>query len=431
MKSQRASWTQVLVFCMIIFLFWLLRIWYWTTTKEIPFSDMANFDSTAHTIVSSWNFDWSPFWQTYTTPSLVTARALQIFLFGDSMWAWQLFQAFFTFAGLLWLSYELMRVTNSRWLALSLLFIVSISKPSIFWSLKLSREGFHEFLIYAQIASFLLAYRVRTLTAFFVLGAISAVSFLNRANGILVIPVLVLMIVLFYVQKRNFIISYRFFFLPLLCFFLGIALLWVPWIARSIMLYGKPVPLSTQGPYGFLWELGTVSVKLGNGTKIKTDVNDLQKNAPNDFPTDLAASRYANEIVKAWLHKNWRDFPQMALKRIQGTISDRQIDLTKVDRNQLFNNRVVNNLMVDKTTFFVYTGIVGMLLFPILYRQWALLSIPTVILVTWLSGAVLVSDGRMLEPGLPVILFSNVAWVILLYFCCSGLVKRFSLKAPL
>jgi hypothetical protein len=120
--------------------FWSLRVSYWLAVEAIPFSDMADFDRVAHGIAASFDFSWSQFWQTYTTPSLVTARAIQILLLGDSLLAWQIFQAALTFVSLCWLALELYRRTGSRGLAVALIFAVAWSKPSIFWSLEVAPE---------------------------------------------------------------------------------------------------------------------------------------------------------------------------------------------------------------------------------------------------------------------------------------------------
>jgi hypothetical protein len=412
MKLQKVSFAHFVIFGITIFLFWGLRVLYWSTTTELPFSDMANFDSTARGVATSWNYDWSPFWRTYTTPTLVTVRAIQIVLFGDGMFAWQMFQAVITFVSAVWLCYELLRATKAKWLALAFLITVSISKSSIFWSLKLSREGLQEAFIYAQIAGFLFAYQKRSLFSFFVLGLITSAAFLNRGNAIFIVPFLVLMIFIMFACNRQAFINL--FFSAIGTFFLGVLMLWSPWVMRSLIIYGEPVFLSTQGPYSFLWELGMVSVKLDDGTQIDTDVAGLQKNAMVDFPNDLAASKYADSIFRAWLKENWRDFHELVLFRIHSTVLDRQIDLTKVDRDRLFHNSLENHLLLDKNVFLVYAGAVGVFLLPFLYRQWALTCISFITLVPWLSGAVWISDGRMLEPSLPILLFSNIVWVVLL-----------------
>lgn len=403
---------QVWLLVVAALLFWAIRLSYWSTVEEPPFSDMAGFDHVAHGIASSWNFEWSSFWKTYTTPALVTARTLQILAFGDSMFAWQVLQGVLTFSALLWLAYEVSQTTRSRALALALLFFVALSKSSVFWSLKLSREGFHELTTYALIAAFLLAIRTRKVFAFFTVGLIAAANFLNKPNAILILPVLFFLVAYGYwrgsdATKRQWMPGFN----ALLACAIGIALLWVPWIARSINIYGEPVLLNTQGAYTVLWEVGEVTVRLQDGRTVRTDVNALQKNAQHDYPDDLAAGKYAREIANAWLRDHIRELPQIAWSRIHRTVHDRTIYLTKVSRHDLFHSPV-DRLLLDKHVVTVYLGVIGLFLLGPLFRCWQLHFVPAVVLIPWLSAAMLVGYPRMIEAALPLILFGNVSWLI-------------------
>jgi hypothetical protein len=396
-------------------LFWTLRVSYWSTVSEEPFSDMANFDQVAHGIAASWTFDWSPFWKTYTTPVLPTARAFQIIVFGETLTAWRMFQATLTFAATLWLAYEIYLNSGSRALAFALLFGVALSKPSIFWSLKLAREGLHEVLVYALSACFLFSVRTRRSILLVPLGILTAALFLNRANSLPLLPIVALMITVSFLTRiaGSNRAHWRPGVMALIVFSSGVALLWTPWIIRSWNLYGEPVLLSTQGPYGILWELGEISVSLADGKRITTDVNRLQQEAGVSFTTDLAASKYAGEIALAWLRGNVNKLPALSLSRVETTIYDRSIYLTKVPRQNLYGN-YIDRLLIDKTPFRVFAGLLGLLILGLLYR-WEFLFLFAATTVPWLSAAVLVGYPRMLEPAIPMILFGNVAWVALLY----------------
>ena len=197
LQCNPASWTQnktLLFLVLFAVIFWSLRLSYWSTVSEEPFSDMANFDQVAHGIAANWTFDWSPFWKTYTTPTLPTARAVQIVLFGDTLTSWRLFQTTLTFTASLWLAYEIYIISGSRVLAFGLLFAIALSKPSIFWSLKLAREGFHEMLVYALSACFLRSARTRKPIACLTTGVLTAALFLNRANSLPLMPVAALLV---------------------------------------------------------------------------------------------------------------------------------------------------------------------------------------------------------------------------------------------
>lgn len=329
------------------------------------------------------------------------------------MFAWRLLQAVLTFCAIVWLAYEVFRTTGSRWLAIGLLFFVTLSKPSIFWSLKLSREGLHECLTYALIAVFLFACRKRTLIGFFGVGLITAANFLNKPNAILILPFVFAMFVYEYWRERATIQSpVKATFYALSVCALGVVLLWGPWVARSVFLYGEPVLLSTQGPYTLLWEIGAFTVELRDGRTVHTDVNELQRTAARDFATDRDSSKYAWDIAKVWMHDHARQLPSMVLERVRRSVRERDIYLTKVSRDALFDNPV-DSLLLDKTVLSVYMGIIGMLLLPVLYRCWPLAFISVAVVIPWLSAAMIVGYPRMLEAALPLILFGNVAWSIL------------------
>jgi len=412
------SWTKrntILLLMLFAFIFWTLRVCYWSTVSEEPFSDMASFDNVGHGIAASWTFDWSPFWKTYTTPGLPIARAFQIILFGDTLTAWRLFLATLTFTATLWLAYEIYLNSGSRALAFALLFAVALSKPSVFWSLKLAREGLHEMLVYALSACFLFSVRTRRPMVLVPFGMLMAALFLNRANSLPLLPIAVLLIAISfstYDGTTNRAKRHRLVFV-LIAFSLGVGLLWIPWIIRSWNAYGEPVFLSTQGPYGVLWELGEITISLEDGRKVTTDVNKLQQEAPTRFSTDLAASKYAGEIALAWLRGNVNKLPVVALSRVRRTVYDRAIYLTKVSRQNLYDN-FIDSLLIDKTPYTVFSGLLGLLLLGRLYR-WEFVFVFAAATVPWLSAAMLIGYPRMLEPAIPIILFGNVAWVALLY----------------
>lgn len=407
----------VAAFGLTVLLFWAVRIYYWSIIHEDPFSDMANLDSMAQGVVSSWNFQWNSFWQSYTTPTLPIFRAIQISLTDNSMLAWRIFQAILLFIGTIWVCYEIIKITDRPWLALVFMFVIAISKPSIFWGYKLAREGLQEALSLFLIANFIYLMRTLSNRSAFILGITLAVYFLNRANTILIVPVVIGAIILIVLSKKK---AERLSNEPsrlairiVSLIVVGITIVWSPWIIRSYNIYGHIVPLSTQGPYSFLWELGDIKVTLPTGEVITTDVNTLQSEAPERFPSDYDAHLYASNIVRLWFQDNWADYPKLVIKKITNSVLDRTIYLTKVSREQMFPN-YINKLLLDKTAVNVILGIAG--LFAITYKYSRYLWIlPITALVPWLSATLVVGYPRMFEPSISLILFGNVFWVALLF----------------
>ena len=122
---------------------------------------MGDLDYIAKGILNSFTFDFNSYWKTYAVPTVSTLRAIQTLILGDSLFAWEVFQGVLLCSGLIWLAFEIKRLTNSKVLPLVLLFTVALSKSSVFWSLKLAREGAAEALMYLTIAALLAAMRTR------------------------------------------------------------------------------------------------------------------------------------------------------------------------------------------------------------------------------------------------------------------------------
>lgn len=401
-------------------LFWTLRISYWSTVTELPFSDMADFDRIAHQVAATGNFAWSNFWQTYSTPTLVAMRAFELSLFGSDLIYWQFFQTALLWCALIWLSIELARLTKQPWLSILLITVVALSKPSIFWSLKLSRESIHEMFIYATAAAFLFMLRKERWWAPIVFGVVSTAGVLNRANMILILPLAIAVYVCHeYLNARRETPAppYRH-ARPIkrvakttMLAVAGIALVWGPWIVRNYNIYGEIVPLSTQGPYGLLWDLGRLDVRLADGSVVITHVNELQATASQNFKTDLEASRYAGKITWAWIQQNYDMLPRHIMRRLKTSVTINAAYLSKVSRTRLFENAIDHTILIDKSILGVLFGCAGLLLLPLLY-PFSLAIVPVMALAPWLTGAAIVGYPRMLDPSLPLIMFGN-AFLIL------------------
>lgn len=424
--SHNAYKLYAMAFFLIGIIFWSIRIYYWYLTTEYPFSDMANFNAVALGIANSWNFQWNNFWQSYTTPTLPLFRALQIILFGESMLAWRIFQNFLLFSGVVWACYEIYKSTNKVWLALALFFVVAISKPSIFWGYKLAREGLQEALSFFVIANFIYVMRTFSLRSAFILGVVLALYFLNRANAILLVPIVIATIILLILtnKKTEHLASRdaRLIVKIITPILIGIMLVWSPWVVRSYNLYGHIVPLSTQGPYGFLWELGSVTVKMPTGELLTTDVNTLQNEAPKTFINDYQAHLHASSIVRQWFNDNWTDYPALIIKKITNSLLDRTIYLTKVSREEMFPN-YINDILLDKSLMGVILGVMGLFAMIAKYSR-NLWILPIIALLPWLSATLVVGYPRMFEPSISIILFGNIYWFTLIFSILCNRVSK-------
>ncbi len=233
-------------------LFWVLRVWYWGSVTEPLFADMEDYDRIAHGILARGEFGFDSFFRSYTAPTVPLMRAIQFALFGESLDSWRIFQGVILFSSLLWCAKEIVRVSGSRFAGLALVVSVAMSKPSIFWSFKYSREGIAEGFTYLTVATVLYAVRRRSGLSFFFAGIATMVGIFVRGSAI---PLLGLLVAYFLFQAflhRKHSRQARLFVLGSAAFLVGALVVWVPWVARSVALYGEPVFLTTQGSYAFV-----------------------------------------------------------------------------------------------------------------------------------------------------------------------------------
>ncbi len=373
---------------------------------------MADYDWVAHGILDDFNFSFNSFFQSYTTPTLPLLRAGQLLISGDSLLGWQVLQTFILLTALLWLCFELARSGVPREVVVVLVVVVALSKPSVFWSYKIAREGLGEGLLYLTAASGIAALRTRRLPICFFAGVIFTVGLLNRPNNFLYLPIYLLLVfvVIWRDERRAFVATFKRTSKLAAFFLLGVMIVWAPWIIRSVRLYGAPVLISTQGPYVFFWELGEVELTQDD-KMLKFTANSLQNEAPSKFVNDYDAYRYASSLIPLWLQQHPMQYVKLLPARFFNSIERREIDLSRISRFELFPNEV-NSLLVDKTPARVYLGILGLLLTPLVFSQylWPLFFI---IVAPWANALLLLGENRMLEPMIPLLLFGDV-----LLFCC-------------
>ena len=415
-----AFWTACL--CTVA-LFWLTRLTYWASTSERLFSDMLDFDLIARRVLHNFCYDFNPFFKSYTTPTIPSLRAAQIMLFGDTINAWQWFQTMLLFIGLVWLAWEVCRASGSRWLALILVLVVALSRPSIFWSLKLAREGLGEGFAYLAMAAGMAVLRTWSRPVGFLAGFIFCSAMHIRGTFILALPFVLLILLWPATVRIRPAPNFRRRAAICIAFCAGLAVIWLPWAARSYRLYRHPVLLTTMAPYVFFWDLGVSKVTLPDGSTIEVSAQGLQKEAPTRFENDYQASQYAAQLMKAYLRQNAAEVPQLFARRILNTIYDPDVHLTTVSRSDIFPEARWDENLVDKTPGAILFGVVG--LFAAAFAlSGRLMLLPILSVIPWLNAAIMIGYARMLESFIPVIIFGNlllaaVVWKSLRIFAAS------------
>jgi hypothetical protein len=391
--------------------YWALRLAYWRSINEEPFSDMADYLAIAERFRCCWSLSHSDFWVSYMKPTLPALGGL---LFsatqGINLDVWRLSLALVTFASLLWLAREIYLSTSSHIYAIGLLFCVSLSKSSIFWSYKFATEGLGEALVYIVCATLLSVRRSEDSALWsFLLGLSATLALYNRPNLAPVMPLLVALSSIRVSLPRR-IMSLR--LRNLVGFTFGCSTLILPWVVRSYALYGAVLLSPTQGPYSFLWELGAVSVKSPTSVNTLRTAQQLQEEAPQMFRNDYEAAAYAKSIVRSWLSENWKtQYPLLIRNRLFSTIENREIALSRVPRTKLLAEPL-EFILLDKSPLLFLLGSLGLLCLALKYGG-ALYIMPTMALLPWLFGICFMGDPRMLEPSLPLILFGafSLAWM--------------------
>ncbi len=404
---MKARHTQALwSFALVSVLFWILRIVYWNNNTEPLFSDMLDYDGVAHAVLSSFSFKFNDFWWTYITPTVPAMRAFQMLLFGESIRAWQFFQATLLFVGLLWLCFEIYVVSSKLWLSFFLFLFVAISKSSIFWSLKLSRDGVNEVCLYFACASVLSCLRSQSLLRAFMAGVFVCAAVHVRGTYIFALPFLFLLFFICVptsavVERRKLFISRS------LLFCLGLSVIWGPWVVRNYRLYDRVLLLSTNSPFIFFWDMGPVSVTLPDGSKKTFTSQSLQQEVAERFPNDYEASVYGDTLVKSYIKENLTSLPTLLVNRVLRTIDDPDVHLTKLSRGVLFEDSWIDNMLLDKSILLILSGSLGLIFIAPLFGR-ELVTLPLLSILPWLNTAIMVGYARMLESFIPLLLIGNV-----------------------
>jgi hypothetical protein len=418
-RSRLQSLLSVIVLVQISLLFWLSRIAYWNTTAEFPFSDMADFERVARAILREWSFQMDAFWMTYKPPILPLFRAAAIFLFGESLQAWRISVGLMTFAALGWFICELARLRSGRWFAIGVFFIISISKSSLFWSLKMSTEGLAEMFIYLSFAACLFCLRKPSPRVLFLCGAILMTSALHRPNSVPLMPsFLGVFLILRWLRKPSpaavgSAVNTASIPMLLCSFCLALTLVWSPWLIRSYRLYGAIVPFNTSGSLSFAYGLETVRIVQEDGSEFSTSYDQIMASATSRYKNDYEVYKATGSLVSTWISQNRAKIPAMILQRAQQDVLDRDVQLTRVSRQRLLPDPY-NMLLLDKSPALVAIGLLGLFALPLL-GGWILAFVPLSIFGYWLSSLLCMANPRLLEPILPLILSGNLVWPFLVW----------------
>jgi hypothetical protein len=397
-----------------ILTFWVVRLYYWHITYELPFSDMADYVHLGQRVAAHFDFRWDPFWIAFKPPTFPLLLAINFKLFGsDNLLSWRFCQTILLFSSLLWLCREITISTNRHYFGIALLWIVALSKSSIFWSYKPAMESASEAFIYLMIAASMFALRRQKPYLFLLLGFIYAAGVMLRPQFLLVTALLCGTLLLHGAYDRT---SWRKLTLSLFCFVLGGLITWAPWVMRNYRDYGHLVLLTTQEPYTFLWDVGAVTIIDTDGKPITRDAFQLLAQAPTRFRNDDDAAKFANRFVREWLREKRSELPAIVWSRAVSTIttpaSNSPSGLTHVSRRQILPGRY-NRLLIDKSPVLLVTGIAGLIAFVFLAPM-TLNPVAIVPIGQWVLGFSLSSYARLLEPSVPLFLFGNVMWVVLI-----------------
>ena len=407
MKQPNPRILLVVAYAVMGALFWSLRLAYWSTTEEEPFSDMADLIAIASAFLKDGSLGMGEFWRAYKVPVVPIMMAMVFAIAGEAnLDAWRVAQTLFVFLAATWLAREIYLRSASHMLALGLLCCVALARSSIFWSLKPATESVAEGFVYLIPACALWHGRRLDGISAFTLGSVMVAAMLARPNFLILLFILGLWVFWLHGANRNTDSKTG---AVIAAFLLGVCLAWSPWIVRNYALYGIFVPISTQGPYTFLWELGQITATLPDGTKVETTVQKLQDDAGRDFKNDHQAARYAEGLARSWLRENWKLYVRLVASRAWQQLADTTEYLTKVPRDRLFTSGF--EPLLDKWPPVLILGLLGLVAFSV-GRLWAL-PIALVPWCLWPFGALFIGYSRMFEPLVPLVSFGTVVLVYL------------------
>jgi hypothetical protein len=343
--------------------FWYLRITYWKQNYEAPISDIWGYVVTGDNIARSFFFGLDAAHPTYYTPVTPTFIAISKLIAPVAYErAFRFIVQIITFVAALGLVREIALMTGKKWLAAAFFAIVTLCRPSIFWSMKLSTEGVCEALLYATLATGLLTLRTRSLAAAAACGFFALCLGLNRPNFLLGTMLVPLAFLIGGYRRRAWpdddvknasdgkqpqgllaAVSKRRMLLVAGVFAIAYLSTWSLWIGRNAIQYGAFIPTSSSSGQSVLWEYGGGPVKIGRYDSLTladgsqfSDFGKVMQEAGR-YPRDVEGAQRLYAIARAWYAANWMDLPRLFTWRLKHLIATRGASgLTVVPRETLF-----------------------------------------------------------------------------------------------
>lgn len=423
----------VVITAAFLMLFWGLRFAYWIATEEAPFSDLADYAAVGENIASRLFFGFNDQKFAYYTPITPSFIALAKIIGGDyAPIVFRLIVTSILCVGTLGLAYELAKITERKWIGYTTLFIVALSKPSIFWSYKYCTETVSEALLAATLAISLSAIRLDSRWLSFAAGLTATMLFLNRPQFL---PGVILLGGLLSPTIRSALGQFRgpsqsaplspprqrmvtqIARSPLTGFVLGVSIVWAPWIGRNYARYEELVPISTSGTEALLWEYGGAPIQanrysalpLPNGESLSPFGIDAVRNY-TAAQTDVESQNRSQELVAEWVKLNAPDLPKLIWWRLKHFASANGANgLTQVSRDVLFaaptrgyNNpipqqaHIVNLALLDKGPWVCAFGVFGIISLFSRSRA-ASLAVGSLLVVPWVTAALVIGYERTVE----------------------------------
>ena len=418
--------------------FWAVRLEYWTLVHEAPYSDIQDYVGIGQNIAAHFFFGINEAYFSYLTPVTPSIIALSIWLGGEQFEAvFRLLVQASTFTASLFLIVEIAKLTGRRWLGASLVLVVALCRPSIFWSLKLGTEAVSEMLILWSLGACLYAIRTRSLGSAAFAGVLCLLLALNRPQffpSLAAVAVVLALAGLRWRSPKRVVVPDKRRIAQSAVFVLAAVVVWSPWIIRNYVHYGAFIPTATSGIEVFVWEYGGGPVtpgrysglRLPDGTVFREfglgNIRQMVRDSPNDY----VRSKKFRDLGAAWVKANWMDIPALMEQRLVRFVTHNGASgLTTVPREALFETSAraawLDRILIDKTPAICLLAIGGLALLTI--RNFlAGTVVAGLVLLPWFVLSALIGYERTVES-----LISFTCWLAV-YFVGEMLLLALSLR---
>jgi hypothetical protein len=396
-------------------LFWGLRVLYWSSVDEKPFSDLLDYVTVGRNIYEHFFWGRSLDYATYFAPVTPAAIAASLLIGGDAHYelVFRVLVQCLAFGGALLLATEIAKASKSPVLGIALFAIVALCRPSIFWSYKLGTEAISEALLLGTAGLALRAIRSGTLSVALLTGAAGLALALNRPQffpaAFLVGLVVAAASVLDHPARADSVRDAAARFAQMaFAFGVGAMLIWAPWVARNYGVTSDFIPVGTSSAESFLWESGGASIgktpysslKLSDGSVVTEFGLPALRRRVAHLPTDAERNAQLKLVVDAWLRENWREIPSLVGRRLLLFASTTGASgLTTVPREHLFGEgsslrhppwRWLDRFLFDKSIVTSALAVLGAVIAIFVLRGagWilAILSLVPVLVASFVIG---------------------------------------------